>query len=83
MVHHPYYYANILKRKIERYNVKCWLVNTGWVGGPYGVGKRISIKYTRTLLFTAINGKLDNVKYEKEHGALVLKFPLKCPDVPG
>ncbi|MGZ6316868.1 MAG: phosphoenolpyruvate carboxykinase, partial [Anaerolineales bacterium] len=45
MVHHPYKYAELLKRKIERYDVTCWLVNTGWVGGPYGIGKRISIRY--------------------------------------
>ena len=64
MVHHPYYYADILKRKIERYHVKCWLVNTGWVGGPFGVGKRISIKYTRVLLSAVLNGKLDKVPYQ-------------------
>ncbi|MBI2975636.1 MAG: phosphoenolpyruvate carboxykinase (ATP), partial [Chloroflexi bacterium] len=46
MVHHPYFYADLLKRKIERYGANCWLVNTGWVGGAYGVGKRISIAYT-------------------------------------
>ncbi len=63
MVHHPYKYAELLKRKIERYGVTCWLVNTGWVGGPYGVGKRISIRYTRALLNAALNGKLDKVKF--------------------
>ena len=48
MVHHPSFYADLLKRKIIRYGVNCWLLNTGWVGGPYGVGKRISISlYTR------------------------------------
>ncbi|MGA7193633.1 MAG: phosphoenolpyruvate carboxykinase (ATP) [Anaerolineales bacterium] len=81
MVHHPYYYADILKRKIERYNVKCWLVNTGWVGGPYGVGKRISIKYTRALLSAALNGKLDNVKFAKDP-VFGFEVPTQCPDVP-
>ena len=81
MVHHPYYYAEILKRKIERYNVKCWLVNTGWVGGPYGVGKRISIKYTRALLSAALNGKLDKVKYKKDP-VFGFEVPTQCPDVP-
>jgi len=81
MVHHPYYYADILKRKIERYNVKCWLVNTGWVGGPYGVGKRISIKYTRALLSAALNGKLNNVKFTKDT-VFGFEVPTQCPDVP-
>ncbi len=81
MVHHPYYYADILKRKIDRYNVKCWLVNTGWVGGPYGIGKRISIKYTRALLSAALNGKLDNVKYKKDP-IFGFEVPTQCPDVP-
>jgi phosphoenolpyruvate carboxykinase (ATP) len=81
MVHHPYFYADILKRKIERYNVKCWLVNTGWVGGPYGIGKRISIKYTRALLSAALNGKLENVKYKKDP-VFGFEVPMQCPDVP-
>jgi phosphoenolpyruvate carboxykinase (ATP) len=81
MVHHPYKYAELLKRKIERYGVHCWLVNTGWVGGPYGVGKRISIRHTRALLNAALNGKLEDVKYTKDpiFGFLV---PMSCPDVP-
>jgi len=81
MVHHPYKYAELLKNKIERYSVTCWLVNTGWVGGPYGVGKRISIKYTRALLNAALNGKLDNVQYSKDP-VFGFEVPVHCPDVP-
>ncbi|MDO8754324.1 MAG: phosphoenolpyruvate carboxykinase (ATP) [Anaerolineales bacterium] len=81
MVHHPYKYAELLKRKIERYGVTCWLVNTGWVGGPYGVGKRISIKYTRALLSAALNGKLDQVKFTKDP-IFGFEVPTKCPNVP-
>ncbi len=63
MVHHPAFYADLLKRKILRYGVNCWLLNTGWVGGPYGIGKRISIRYTRTMLNAALDGELDQVEY--------------------
>ncbi len=81
MVHHPYRYAELLRGKIERYGVKCWLVNTGWVGGPYGIGKRISIKHTRALLNAVLLGKLDKVKY---YGDPIFGFevPKSCPDVP-
>ncbi|MBV6392201.1 MAG: Phosphoenolpyruvate carboxykinase (ATP) [Anaerolineales bacterium] len=81
MVHHPSRYAELLRNKIERYNVNCWLVNTGWVGGPYGVGKRISIKHTRALLSAALNGKLDKVKY-KTDPVFGFEVPTTCPDVP-
>jgi phosphoenolpyruvate carboxykinase (ATP) len=81
MVHHPYRYAELLKRKIERYGVKCWLVNTGWVGGPYGVGKRISIRHTRALLNAALNGRLDDVQYMKDP-IFGFEVPMACPDVP-
>lgn len=81
MVHHPYKYAELLKRKIERYGVTCWLVNTGWVGGPYGVGKRISIKYTRALLHAALNGNLANVEY-KQDPIFGFEVPATCPNVP-
>lgn len=81
MVHHPYKYAELLKRKIERYDVTCWLVNTGWVGGPYGVGKRISIKYTRALLNAALEGKLNNVEYKKDP-IFGFEVPMICPNVP-
>jgi len=81
MVHHPAKYAELLKNKIERYDAICWLVNTGWVGGPYGVGKRISIRYTRALLNAALNGKLDNVKYAKDP-VFGFEVPTECPNVP-
>ena len=81
MVHHPAKYAELLKNKIGRYDVRCWLVNTGWVGGPYGVGKRISIRHTRNLLNAALNGKLDNVKYQTDP-VFGFEVPLECPDVP-
>jgi phosphoenolpyruvate carboxykinase (ATP) len=81
MVHHPFKYAELLKRKIERYEVRCWLVNTGWVGGPYGIGKRISIRYTRALLNAALTGKLDNAKYKKDP-IFGFEVPNSCPDVP-
>lgn len=81
MVHHPYKYAELLKRKIERYGATCWLVNTGWVGGPYGVGKRISIKYTRALLNAALDGKLNTVEYKKDP-IFGFEVPMACPNVP-
>jgi phosphoenolpyruvate carboxykinase (ATP) len=81
MVHHPYDYASLLKQKMLQHGAKVWLVNTGWVGGPFGVGKRISIRHTRNLLSAALDGKLDNVEYRKD---LLFGFevPLSCPDVP-
>jgi phosphoenolpyruvate carboxykinase (ATP) len=81
MVHHPYKYAELLKRKIERYDVTCWLVNTGWVGGPYGVGKRISIKYTRALLNAALDGELNDVQFKKDP-IFGFEVPMTCPNVP-
>jgi phosphoenolpyruvate carboxykinase (ATP) len=81
MVHHPYKYAELLKRKIERYGVKCWLVNTGWVGGAYGVGKRISIRHTRALLNAALTGKLNEVEYKKDP-IFGFDVPCTCPNVP-
>ncbi len=81
MVHHPSFYAQLLRRKIEHYNVNCWLLNTGWVGGPYGVGKRISIKYTRAMLTAALEGSLSKVEYAKDP-VFGFEVPKKCPDVP-
>ncbi len=81
MVHHPTFYADLLKRKILRYGVNCWLLNTGWVGGPYGVGKRISIRYTRAMLNAALNGDLLDVEYTCDP-IFGFQVPRQCPNVP-
>ena len=81
MVHHPAKYAQLLKQKIERYGVNCWLVNTGWVGGSYGIGKRISIRYTRNLLNAALRGELAQVDYY-EDPVFGFRVPKTCPNVP-
>lgn len=81
MVHHPGYYADLLARKITRYGVASWLLNTGWVGGPYGVGKRISIQYTRTLLDAILSGALNNVAYSTDP-IFGFEIPQECPGIP-
>jgi phosphoenolpyruvate carboxykinase (ATP) len=81
MVHHPATYAQLLKQKIERYRVNCWLVNTGWVGGSFGIGKRISIRYTRRLLSAALTGNLAQVEYYQDP-VFGFDVPKTCPDIP-
>ncbi len=81
MVHHPFEYARLLSMKKERYGAKCWLVNTGWTGGPFGVGRRISIKYTRAILAAAFSGALDKVEYRKDK-LFGFEVPTSCPEVP-
>jgi phosphoenolpyruvate carboxykinase (ATP) len=81
MVMPPAFYADLLKRKILRYGVTCWLVNTGWVGGPYGIGKRISIRYTRDLLNSALNGELKDVEYYTDP-VFGFEVPKRCPGIP-
>lgn len=77
----PNVYAEILGEKIERHKVNIWFVNTGWTGGPYGIGERMSIKYTRALLHAALDGKFDNISYEKDP-VFDLEYPTKCEGVP-
>ena len=81
MVHHPSFYADLLKRKILKYDVHCWLVNTGWIGGPYGIGKRISIRYTRALLNAALGARLLDVKFTTDP-VFGFSVPQSCDDVP-
>lgn len=81
MVHHPSVYADLLKGKIERHGVNTWLLNTGWVGGPYGVGKRISISHTRALLNAALSGALLDVEYKKDP-IFGFEIPVTCEGVP-
>ena len=81
MVHHPNTYLDLLKRKITRYKPNCWLVNTGWTGGAYGVGKRISIAYTRTLLNTALSGGFANSEFHIDP-IFSFKIPNSCEGIP-
>lgn len=81
MVHHPSSYADLLRRKIERHGVNCWLLNTGWVGGPYGVGKRISIGYTRAMLEAALNGTLVDAPARRDP-FFGFDVPTVCDGVP-
>jgi phosphoenolpyruvate carboxykinase (ATP) len=62
---HPNVYAQLLAKKMKEHNTNAWLINTGWVGGKYGVGSRIKLKYTRAILDAIHEGKLDNVEYTK------------------
>jgi len=81
MVRSPIVYAKLLGEKIRKHNVKCWLVNTGWTGGPYGVGERISIRNTRVLLTRAIEGRLNEVETEVDP-FFGLAHPVQCHGVP-
>ncbi|MGE5646190.1 MAG: phosphoenolpyruvate carboxykinase (ATP) [Acidobacteriota bacterium] len=81
MVHHPYVYAEMLKAKLLKHGANCWLVNTGWTGGPFGVGKRISIGHTRTLLKAALSGSLNNVEFRKDP-VFGFEVPKSCEGVP-
>jgi len=81
MVHHPSVYADLLRRKVERHGVQCWLLNTGWVGGPYGVGKRISIAYTRALLGVALEGRLAQAEFRADP-IFGFNVPIACDGVP-
>src|SRR5208283_278288 len=81
MVHHPLAYAELLKNKIQKHNAHVWLVNTGWTGGSFGVGKRISIQHTRALLNSALSGKLNKVEYRKDP-VFGFEVPTECAGVP-
>ena len=81
MVHRPAFYADLLRRKIDRYHVRCWLVNTGWVAGPYGVGERISINHTRKLLDAVLNDALKEIDFYTDP-VFGFQVPKACPDVP-
>jgi phosphoenolpyruvate carboxykinase (ATP) len=81
MVHHPYDYAQLLKQKVVRHGSTCWLVNTGWTGGPFGIGKRISIRHTRRLLNAALSGSLLKVEYRQDP-VFGFEVPKTCEGVP-
>jgi len=80
MVHNPLAYAELLKKKIQKHDASVWLVNTGWTGGPFGVGKRISIHHTRALLNAALSGSLLRVRYKKDP-VFGFEVPEQCEGV--
>jgi len=81
---HPTKYAEMLSKKMQEAGVNVWMVNTGWTGGPYGVGSRMKLKYTRAMITAAINGELEaaNKGNYHIHSIFGVKQPRTCPNVP-
>lgn len=78
---HPTKYGDMLAERLEKYKAKVWLVNTGWIGGGYGVGNRIALKYTRALVSAALSGQLQQGGFTQEP-IFKLAIPNACPGVP-
>jgi phosphoenolpyruvate carboxykinase (ATP) len=78
---HAKVYAEMLGRKIDQYQTEVFLVNTGWSGGPYGVGRRINLTYTRAMVRAALTGTLDMIDFVND-GIFNLEIPVTCPGVP-
>jgi phosphoenolpyruvate carboxykinase (ATP) len=81
MPRHPSVYADLLSQKIEEHGCNVWLLNTGWIRGPYGEGERISIRWTRTLLNAALDGTLDKLPTAR-FDRFGFEIPTRCPGVP-
>jgi phosphoenolpyruvate carboxykinase (ATP) len=81
MVHHPMVYAQMLGERLKQNKAQCWLVNTGWTGGPYGTGSRMKIAYTRAMIDALLAGELTDVPYQTDP-VFGLSVPQACPDVP-
>ncbi len=77
----PHVYAEMLGRRMREHGVTCWLVNTGWVRGPYGTGKRMDLPHTRAMVDAAIEGQLQDVAYAG-HPVFRVAVPQSCPGVP-
>jgi phosphoenolpyruvate carboxykinase (ATP) len=77
----PNVYASMLGERIGRHKAHVWLVNTGWTGGPYGVGHRMKIAHTRAMITAALTGQLTSVPYER-HPVFNVDVPTTCPGVP-
>jgi phosphoenolpyruvate carboxykinase (ATP) len=81
MMRHPSVYARLLEKNIQEHKSTCWLVNTGWTGGPYGTGRRMEIQYTRALLNAALDGVLHEVEMY-EDPIFGFQVPVSVPGVP-
>lgn len=77
----PSIYAKMLGERIEKYNTKVYLINTGWAGGPYGVGSRMKLRYTRAMVTAALHGDIDKAEYQHDE-VFNLDVPQTCPNVP-
>ena len=78
---HPGVYADLLAGKMAEHGSTAWLINTGWSGGPYGVGSRMAIPHTRAMLNAALDGDLDDVEYMVDP-RFGFEVPTSCPGVP-
>ncbi len=78
---HPVQYAELLRERLAASAVNVWLVNTGWIAGPYGVGRRIKLDYTRSIIKAALSGALKEATFHT-HPVFGLRYPTSCPDVP-
>ncbi len=78
---HPNVYAKLLGERIAQHKSNVWLVNTGWTGGPYGVGSRMKIAHTRAMISAALSGALDKVAYRTD-AVFNIAVPVECPGVP-
>jgi phosphoenolpyruvate carboxykinase (ATP) len=78
---HPSVYAEMLGKKMKEHDVHIWMVNTGWIGGAYGTGSRIKLKYTRAMIHAALSGSLKKAKFEK-HPVFGMLMPHTCSEVP-
>jgi phosphoenolpyruvate carboxykinase (ATP) len=77
----PKVYAQMLGQRLQQHNAQCWLVNTGWTGGVFGTGRRMSLPHTRAIVNAALDGRLARAEYVTE-SAFGLSIPTSCPDVP-
>jgi len=81
---HPTHYAEMLSAKMKKSGVNVWLINTGWTGGPYGIGKRMELKYTRAMINAVLNDAFGPINHEDYHTHSVFGVaqPRTCPGVP-
>ncbi len=78
---HPGFYAKMLGEKMKENKVNVWMINTGWSGGPYGIGKRMKLNYTRAMITAVLNGSMDHVAFNP-HPVFGMMMPEICPGVP-
>lgn len=78
---HPGKYASMLGDKLRKHNVKVWLINTGWTGGPYGIGTRMKLTYTRAMITAVLEGQLEDIAFQPAE-VFGFEIPIDCPNVP-